>query len=50
VDYKVDKGAWTKYGVSKAGNILQAKEFGKLHQKDGIISVVWSNSLVVINY
>jgi retinol dehydrogenase-12 len=40
LDYKVDKSAWQKYGVSKAGNILHAKEFAKLYKDDGIISVV----------
>lgn len=40
LNYQVDKAAWFKYGMSKAGNILHAKEFAKLHSKDGIISVV----------
>lgn len=40
LDYKVDKGPWIKYAVSKAGNILQAKEFGRLYRGDGIVSVV----------
>jgi len=39
LDYKVDKGAWHKYGVSEAGNILHSKEFPKQHWEDGIISV-----------
>lgn len=38
--YKVDKGAWHKYGVSKAGNILQAKAFATRHRADGVVSVV----------
>jgi retinol dehydrogenase-12 len=40
LDYKVDKPLWHKYGLSKAGNILHAKEFARLYQADGIISVV----------
>jgi len=39
LDYKVDKGAWPKYAVSKAGNILHAKEFAKRYSKDGITSL-----------
>jgi len=39
LDYKVDKGAWFKYGVSKAGNILQAREFGKLHPEITSVSL-----------
>ncbi len=40
LDYKVDKGAWVKYGVSKGGNILHAKEFATRYGKDGVISIV----------
>lgn len=40
LDYKNDKGAWHKYGVSKAGNILHAKEYAKRYGQDGILSVV----------
>ena len=40
LDYKNDKGTWHKYGVSKAGNILQAKAFAKNHRSDGVLSVV----------
>lgn len=40
LDYKKDQLAWTKYGVSKAGNFLYAVEFAKLYKQDGIISVV----------
>ena len=39
VDFKVDKSAWSKYGTTKAGNILHASEFGKRHH-DGIINLV----------
>jgi len=39
LDYKIDKGAWHKYGVSKAGNILQAKAFASRHEADGVVSV-----------
>ncbi|CAG8958340.1 hypothetical protein HYFRA_00011016 [Hymenoscyphus fraxineus] len=34
-----DKGAWHKYGVSKAGNILHASEYAKRFGGDGILSV-----------
>ena len=40
LDYKNDKGAWHKYGVSKAGNILQATAFADNHRSDGVVSVV----------
>lgn len=40
LDYKQDKNAWHKYGVSKAGNLLHSQEFAKRHAGDGIISVV----------
>jgi retinol dehydrogenase-12 len=40
LDYKVDKGAWHKYGISKAGNILHPKEYAKRYLDDGIVSVV----------
>lgn len=40
LDYKTDKSAWHKYGVSKAGNVLHSKEFAKKYAGDGIISVV----------
>ncbi|EKD19690.1 uncharacterized protein L3040_001963 [Drepanopeziza brunnea f. sp. 'multigermtubi'] len=39
LDYKVDKGAWHKYSVSKAGNLLHAQEFATRYGSDGIISV-----------
>ncbi|RDW79443.1 hypothetical protein BP6252_04081 [Coleophoma cylindrospora] len=29
MDYKQDQAAWHKYGVSKAGNVLHAREFAK---------------------
>lgn len=38
LNYKEDKSAWHKYGVSKAGNILHAKEFANRYGDDGIIS------------
>jgi NAD(P)-dependent dehydrogenase (short-subunit alcohol dehydrogenase family) len=40
LDYKKDQGAWHKYAVSKAGNILHSKEFAKRYGSDGVISVV----------
>ncbi|PBP24810.1 short chain dehydrogenase reductase [Diplocarpon rosae] len=39
LDYKVEKAAWHKYGLSKAGNLLHAKEFAKRYGNDGIVSV-----------
>ncbi|KAH8807806.1 hypothetical protein F5884DRAFT_704123 [Xylogone sp. PMI_703] len=39
MDYHTDAGAWTKYGISKAGNYYHATQFAKLHKNDGIISV-----------
>lgn len=39
LDYKDDKSAWYKYGVSKAGNVLYSKELAKRHQADGVLSV-----------
>lgn len=40
LDYKVDKAAWVKYGVSKAGNVYHASELAKRTGTQGIISVV----------
>lgn len=40
LDYKTDKAPWSKYGVSKAGNVLHAAEFAKRTGAEGIISVV----------
>lgn len=40
LDYKVDKAAFHKYGVSKAGNVFHATEFAKRYGSEGIISVV----------
>ena len=42
LDYKKDQGAWHKYGVSKAGNILHAKEFARRYKDQGVISIVGS--------
>ncbi|KAH6678721.1 hypothetical protein B0J14DRAFT_329303 [Halenospora varia] len=39
LDYKNDRSAWHKYGVSKAGNILHCKEFARRHTREGIVSV-----------
>lgn len=39
LDYHNDKFAFHKYAVSKAGNVLQALELRRLHEKDGIVSV-----------
>jgi retinol dehydrogenase-12 len=40
LNYKDDKSAWHKYGVSKAGNILYAAEFARRNAKSGILSIV----------
>jgi hypothetical protein len=40
LDYHFEESAMFKYGVSKAGNYLQAMEFAKRFVEDGIISVV----------
>jgi len=45
LDYKVDKSPQHKYGVSKAGNILHAKEFAKRYGPEGVISIVCNHSL-----
>ena len=40
LDYHRDQPAWTKYGISKAGNIFHSSEFARRTQGEGIISVV----------
>jgi len=40
LDCNKDQSAWHKYGVSKAGNILQATEFAKRYKNTGIVSIV----------
>lgn len=40
LDYKVDKSAWFKYGISKTGNIYHSKEIARRYGSEGIISVV----------
>ena len=40
LDYKKDQGAWHKYGVSKAGNVLHASEYARRFGGEGIVSVV----------
>lgn len=39
LDYKKDQPPRTKYGVSKAGNVLHAMQYAKLHKDDGIVSL-----------
>ena len=39
MDLKVDRNTYSKYGITKAGNIFHASEFAK-RQRDGIISLV----------
>jgi retinol dehydrogenase-12 len=40
LDYKKDKATWHKYGVSKAGNVLHAKEYARRFGGEGILSLV----------
>ena len=40
LDYKKKETNWYKYGTSKAGNVLYAKELAKRYQADGVLSVV----------
>ena len=35
LDYKMDKSAWLKYSMSKAGNVLRSKESAKCHGWNG---------------
>lgn len=46
LDYHKDQSAWYKYGVSKAGNVLYAKEFAKRYQADGVLSMVCAKDAV----
>jgi retinol dehydrogenase 12 len=39
LDYHIEQSSQYKYGVSKAGNILHAREFARRHGRDGVISV-----------
>ena len=45
LDYKEEKSAWYKYGISKSGNILYSKEFATRSQADGI-SMVCANDFI----
>jgi NAD(P)-dependent dehydrogenase (short-subunit alcohol dehydrogenase family) len=40
MNYHNDEGAWSKYGRSKAGNVLQAAALARRGKDDGIVSVV----------
>jgi NAD(P)-dependent dehydrogenase (short-subunit alcohol dehydrogenase family) len=40
MDYHRDEGPWTKYGRSKAGNVIHCAEFVRRTQGTGIISLV----------
>ena len=46
LDYKEEKGAWHKYGVSKAGNVMHASEFARRFGGEGIVSVVSTYSFI----
>jgi NAD(P)-dependent dehydrogenase (short-subunit alcohol dehydrogenase family) len=39
LDYKSDKAAWHKYGVSKAGNVFHATEYARRMGGEGVVSV-----------
>jgi retinol dehydrogenase-12 len=39
LDYRSDKAAWTKYGVSKAGNYYHSVETARLLRDKGVVSV-----------
>lgn len=39
LSYEKDQGSWHKYGVSKAGTILQAAEYARRFGQDNILSV-----------
>ncbi len=39
LDNKVDKPGMTRYGISKAGNVLHAAEFAKRYAAHGIVSI-----------
>ncbi|KAL2851140.1 hypothetical protein BJY01DRAFT_209263 [Aspergillus pseudoustus] len=39
MDYHKDEGAWSKYGRSKAGNVLQAAALARRGKDDGVVSV-----------
>lgn len=39
LQYKVEKGGWEKYGISKSGNIFHAKEYAKRQRDSGVVSV-----------
>jgi NAD(P)-dependent dehydrogenase (short-subunit alcohol dehydrogenase family) len=47
LDYKIDQGHWYKYSTSKAGNILHSWEYANRHGKDGIVSVVRLELLLI---
>lgn len=40
LQYQKDKSTYHKYGVSKAGNVMHAKEYAKRFGGEGILSVV----------
>ncbi|KAL2811413.1 hypothetical protein BJX63DRAFT_399222 [Aspergillus granulosus] len=44
LDYKKDEGAWSKYGRSKAGNVLQSVALARRGKDDGVVSVVSTGS------
>ena len=43
LDYKTEQSAWTKYGISKAGNYYHSTEFARRYKANGVISIVNRN-------
>lgn len=47
MDYHREEGAWTKYGRSKAANVIHSAEFARQTKGTGIISLVRSRLHIV---
>ncbi|KAL3487218.1 hypothetical protein BJX62DRAFT_213914 [Aspergillus germanicus] len=47
LDYKKDEGAWTKYGRSKAGNVLQSVALARRAKDDGVVSVTMDPGIAI---
>lgn len=44
--YQNKYGVGSRYGISRAGNILQAAEFARLHEQDGVTSVAMHPGII----
>ncbi|KAK1975926.1 hypothetical protein LZ30DRAFT_763964 [Colletotrichum cereale] len=44
--YRAKYGVGTRYGISRAGNILQAAEFARLHRENGVASVAMHPGII----